>query len=241
MSRLSARLPFARQHRPPAGGLKPSQGHDALMDSHDTVLVTPDEGLQAHWARALGQPNVAVVAQIADLSRWVPLQPSIVWVDLSIKGFLTWEDAPWRTTLKNDAVRIVAASSNPNDAQAMAALDAGCAAYCHAFSDAGTLRQVRDVVQAGNVWIGRDLMQRLLRNVNRVANARPTPDNEWSVGLTPREVEVARLAANGASNQAIASQCQISERTVKAHLSAVFGKLNLTDRLQLALRVHGLH
>ena len=52
---------------------------------------------------------------------------------------------------------------------------------------------------------------------------------------------MAVLAANGASNQAIATDCGISERTVKAHLTAVFEKLNLTDRLQLALRVHGIH
>ena len=54
-------------------------------------------------------------------------------------------------------------------------------------------------------------------------------------------VEVAILAANGASNLAIARDCKISERTVKAHLSAVFEKLNLTDRPPLALRVHGIH
>jgi DNA-binding NarL/FixJ family response regulator len=58
--------------------------------------------------------------------------------------------------------------------------------------------------------------------------------------LTQREREIANLAANGASNQLIADNCGISERTVKAHLSAVFTKLNVSDRLQLALRVHGI-
>jgi DNA-binding NarL/FixJ family response regulator len=72
--------------------------------------------------------------------------------------------------------------------------------------------------------------------------AAPVPAQQiaWSEGLTQREVEIAVLAANGASNSLIASQCNISERTVKAHLSAVFSKLNITDRLQLALRVHGI-
>jgi DNA-binding NarL/FixJ family response regulator len=58
--------------------------------------------------------------------------------------------------------------------------------------------------------------------------------------LTTREREVALLAANGASNKTIASDCDITERTVKAHLAAIFEKLHLTDRLQLALRVHGI-
>ena len=142
--------------------------------------------------------------------------------------------------LRSDQIRVVAASSNPNDNEAMQAMDAGCVAYCHAFSDGSTLKQVKDVVEAGQVWIGKSLMQRLLHGVNRLVPKPVIPDSAWREGLTLREIEIAILAANGASNQAIATQCAISERTVKAHLSAVFGKLIITDRLQLALRVHGI-
>jgi DNA-binding NarL/FixJ family response regulator len=85
------------------------------------------------------------------------------------------------------------------------------------------------------------MRQLLSRTQHAAARAPQKADTEWSGGLTQREREVAVLAANGASNQAIATDCGISERTVKAHLTAVFEKLNLTDRLQLALRVHGIH
>ena len=71
----------------------------------------------------------------------------------------------------------------------------------------------------------------------------PAPDagsERWSETLTAREKQVALLAAQGASNQRIAEDCDITERTVKAHLSAVFDKLGVTDRLQLALKVHGI-
>ena len=51
---------------------------------------------------------------------------------------------------------------------------------------------------------------------------------------------MARYAASGQSNAQIADALGITERTVKAHLSAVFEKLEVTDRLQLALRVHGI-
>ena len=57
--------------------------------------------------------------------------------------------------------------------------------------------------------------------------------------LTKRELEVARLVANGSSNKEIARQLGITERTVKAHVGAVFQKLNVRDRLQLALIVSG--
>nr|WP_295772143.1 response regulator transcription factor [Rhodoferax sp.] len=207
----------------------------------ETILVTHDNGLLAHWQKALGTTKQTVVTQIDDFLQLSSPGSSIAWVDLSLTGRPPWASAMWRGILQNDQIRVVAASSNPNDDEAMLALDAGCAAYCHAFSDAATLKQVREVVDTGHVWIGKSLMQRLLHGVNRMVAAPPVPDASWRKVLTQREIEVAILAANGASNSAIAVQCKISERTVKAHLSAVFAKLNITDRLQLALRVHGIH
>jgi DNA-binding NarL/FixJ family response regulator len=206
-----------------------------------TILVTHDNGLLAHWQKALGTTKQTVVTQIDDFFQLSSLGSSIAWVDLSLTGRPPWASALWRGILQNDQIRVVAASSNPNDDEAMLALDAGCAAYCHAFSDAATLKQVREVVDTGHVWIGKSLMQRLLHGVNRMVTAPAVLDASWRKALTQREIEVAILAANGASNNAISVQCKISERTVKAHLSAVFTKLNITDRLQLALRVHGIH
>ncbi len=206
-----------------------------------TILVTEDTGLLAHWQSAFGTTRQTVASQIEDFLRLRPTSPSIAWVDLSLASRPAWTAAVWQDVLKREHVRVVAASSNPKDDEAMLALDAGCAAYCHAFSDAATLKQVREVVETGHVWIGKSLMQRLLHGVNRLVPPSPVQDNSWRATLTQREIEVAVLAANGASNQAIATQCQISERTVKAHLSAVFTKLNITDRLQLALRAHGIH
>jgi len=207
----------------------------------NTILVTHDKGLLAHWQQVFGTQRQKLVHRMEDLFHFKPTADCVVWLDLAIAQCPPWEDPNWRSILQDEQVRVVAASSNPQDEEAMRALDAGCSAYCHAFSDAATLKQVKEVVDAGHVWIGKALMQRLLHGVNHVATARPTPDVTWQQTLTQREVEVATLAANGASNQAIAAQCNISERTVKAHLSAVFEKLNITDRLQLALRVHGIH
>jgi DNA-binding NarL/FixJ family response regulator len=207
---------------------------------HTTLLVTHDGGLLAHWQRALGKAKPIAISQIDDFFHHRLTVPCVVWMDMSIPMRPNWDSDAWNTFLRSDHIRIVATSSSPTDNEAMEALDAGCVAYCHAFADASTLKQVRDVVEAGQVWIGKDLMRRLLHGVNRLVPKPPTPDATWREDLTQREVEIALLAANGASNQAIATQCEISERTVKAHLSAVFVKLNITDRLQLALRVHGI-
>jgi DNA-binding NarL/FixJ family response regulator len=60
---------------------------------------------------------------------------------------------------------------------------------------------------------------------------------DWLGCLTPRELQVAQMVGDGALNKQIAVWMNITERTVKAHLTSIFRKLNLSDRLQLALTV----
>jgi DNA-binding NarL/FixJ family response regulator len=58
--------------------------------------------------------------------------------------------------------------------------------------------------------------------------------------LSDRERQVAQLVASGSSNREVAEQLSISERTAKAHLTSIFEKLGLRDRLQLSLKINGL-
>lgn len=204
-------------------------------------FLTHDAGLAAHWRKGSGATSQHVLASVDGLLSVKAAEPSIVWIDMGIPQGVRWKDPVWQAVLTHENWRCIASSSNPKDEEGMAALDAGCVGYCHSFSDARILQQIRQVVADGQVWIGRELMQRLLSNVRLVTSRQNKPDTTWSEGLTSREVEVAVLAANGSSNQVIAIECNISERTVKAHLSAVFTKLNISDRLQLALRVHGVN
>lgn len=203
------------------------------------LYLSSDAGLLQHWIKAMGSGTVVSMDGVDPLAR-IRDGVGTVWLDLSSPNFPIWSHPDWNRIFQTLQVRVVAASSSPSDDEGMAALDAGCVAYCHAFSDALTLRRVQEVVAAGNVWIGRNLMHRLLRSTARAGQSLAIKSHAWSDGLTARELQVAKLAASGASNQSIANQCQITERTVKAHLSAVFEKLKVTDRLQLALRVHGI-
>ena len=205
---------------------------------HSNYCVSHDAGLQTHWLKAFGDLRHQSISNIENFFSSKPENLTLVWLDTALPRLPSWSALAWREVLKNENIRLVACSSNPNDSQGMAALDAGCVGYCHAFSNIETLLQVEQVVASGQVWIGKSLMQRLLNNVKQVTSQQT--NKNWCEGLTAREIEVAILAANGASNVAIAKQCNISERTVKAHLSAVFTKMNITDRLQLALRVHGI-
>ena len=198
-----------------------------MIRTDKLILVSHDPGLLEHWKKALGSSRALCLSQFSALSGSELPVGTTVWIDGDLPGLRT--------------SHIVCTSSMPKNVAAIQALDAGCSAFVHAFADFKTLKQVQQVVVSGQIWVGRDLMQQLLAGANKAGAMITEMDRGWDVTLTSREKEIAVLAANGASNKAIEANCSITERTVKAHLAAIFEKLNLTDRLQLALRVHGIN
>lgn len=133
--------------------------------------------------------------------------------------------------------RIVALSNMPDDAQGLAMLSAGAVGYCSALTLPAVLRQVAGVVEQGGLWVGPRLMQRLMQGLA----ARPASRASAPLpSLSRREHQIAEAAARGGSNKEIARALGITERTVKAHLSATYEKLGVRDRMQLSLRLHGV-
>jgi DNA-binding NarL/FixJ family response regulator len=132
-------------------------------------------------------------------------------------------------------------SDTPNDDQALAGFSAAARGYCNTHAAPAFLRQVADVVGQGGLWIGETLMNRLVDATARIAIDKPAdPAESWASLLTPREQEVARAVAEGASNKEIARGLGITERTVKLHVGAVLEKLAVRDRLQIALIVNNV-
>lgn len=135
---------------------------------------------------------------------------------------------------------VLVLSDEPSDDQGLAAFAQGARAYCNTHATVEVLNQVAEVVAQGGLWIGQSLMQRLLTATSQMARAANVPREDWASILTPRELEVARAVANGASNKEIARQLDITERTVKAHVGAILDKLQVRDRLQISLKINGL-
>lgn len=104
------------------------------------------------------------------------------------------------------------------------------------------LKAVVEAVQQGELWIRRSLSWRLLNELvlmTQEKNQIERAVSELLANLTRREYEIATLVGNGESNKQIARRLAITERTVKAHLTEVFRKLDVADRLKLALIVKG--
>ena len=93
-------------------------------------------------------------------------------------------------------------------------------------------------MRSHGLWVGESLLNRLLGGIsNRIGNAN-SGGNELLAGLSPREREIALCVARGESNKEIARELNLAERTIKLHLTSIFEKLQVRDRLQLALRVN---
>jgi two-component system, NarL family, nitrate/nitrite response regulator NarL len=176
-------------------------------------------------------------------SNWSTLKAQLkpgdtVWVPVA---HADWEARVRELLAHQPACQVVVTSTVLQDPEGLRALNAGARGYCHALAVPAVLKEVAQVVAHGGLWLGPDLVQRLMA-ATRDALARspnaPLPQVDLSV-LSERERQVAQAVADGKSNKEVAEQLFISERTVKAHLGAAFEKLGVRDRVQLVLYLQG--
>ncbi len=90
------------------------------------------------------------------------------------------------------------------------------------------------LILQGEVWVERHLISELIDEMNHAPKI-DDAHRKAADSLSPKEREVATLVSHGATNKMIARKMNITERTVKAHLTTIFQKMNLPDRLSLAI------
>jgi len=136
--------------------------------------------------------------------------------------------------------RFIGLTDIPDDGQGLQLLAAGLFGYLNTYVAPPLLAAVIQTVQLDEVWVGKRMSKALLAGRHtEQADEKELPDELEP--LTVRERQIARLLGQGASNKAIAEQLGITERTVKAHLTAIFRKAGVRDRMQLALLVNRQH
>jgi DNA-binding NarL/FixJ family response regulator len=115
---------------------------------------------------------------------------------------------------------------------------AGARGFCKDDITPALLTRAVNLVLEGEYWIQRKLITQMISELASESYAtanRANFDNSRVNTLTPRELQVARMVHLGGNNKMIARELDISERTVKAHLSAIFRKLEIENRLNLAI------
>lgn len=199
------------------------------------VFVTARPQPIPRWMEAF--PDALVLNDRGERTDIAPLaDASLVW--LHVVGDER-AAAAWVRAIRSAAPHapVVVLSNVPEDAQGLAVLAAGASGYCSALTLPSVLRQVAGVVEHGGLWVGQRLMQRLVQGLSVRGSTAAEPSLDI---LSQRERQVAVAVARGSTNKEIARAMNITERTVKAHLSACFEKLGVRDRMQLALFVNGV-
>lgn len=132
--------------------------------------------------------------------------------------------------LKSSNMSIMVLSDNPQLNEGLPLLKLGAKAYTNLYIHKEHLMSAIDAVKSGQIWMSPSFMQELILNATpSKLTSHPKLDS-----LTNRENEIAQLVKQGMTNKEIASKLNITERTVKQHLTHVYEKLEIHDRLSLA-------
>jgi DNA-binding NarL/FixJ family response regulator len=183
------------------------------------IFISASEVPPARWRLAFPEATVVLAAPTA-----AP-PGSLLWLHNSLP------DGEHRA-----GVHLVVMHDEPNDEHGLAALRLGASGYCNAHAAPELLLIIESVVRSNDLWVGASLLKRLVKGISsRSAMGGHRTGHALLQLLSEREGEVAMCVALGDSNKEIARKLNIAERTIKAHLTTVFEKLNVRDRLQLAI------
>lgn len=194
-----------------------------LAEDHPVVRA----GIERLLANESDIEIVGTAANGAEAVDLVPdAKPDVVLMDLSMPVMGGVEAISRLVTEHGSAVKVVVLTSFADREQILAALDAGAVGYL--LKDAEPEELVRGIRSAaqGDAPLAPRAARELLS-----ARAEPRPASE----LSEREREVLQLVGKGLPNKQIARELQISEKTVKAHLTNIFQRIGVTDRTQAAL------
>lgn len=199
-----------------------------ICDDQDIVR----EGLCAILSTV---PGINVVGAASDGLQALELVekyvPDIVMMDLNMPG-MNGIQATRKICQKFPGVRVLALTTYDADEWVFEAIRAGASGYLLKGTPLPTLLKAIEGTAAGQTFVDPNVAGKLFTHI---AGVTVVHDSKVAESLTPRELDVLRLLANGRSNADIATQLFLSEGTVRNYVSGIFTKLDVTDRTQAAI------
>lgn len=166
------------------------------------------------------------------------LLPDVVLMDLKMPGI----EATRAISHRSPHIGVIVLTMFEDDESVLAALKAGARGYVLKDADRGMLLRAIRAVAQGDVLLGAPIALRALEQFSQPSRLPVEAPAERPLAsflfeeLTPRELEVLRLIAQGLRNREIAERLVISKRTVGNHISNIFNKLQVNDRSQAIIR-----
>lgn len=201
------------------------------------VLIVDDHRVVRQGLRTFLelQEDISVVGEAEDGQMAVELvrqfQPHVVLMDL-VMPRLDGISATRQVKSLSPEVKVIALTSFAEDDKVFPAIQAGASSYLLKDVSPESLVEAIRAAFRGEARLHPEIARKLMEQVARQSGSSRQPPVD---SLTEREGDVIRLVARGCSNQAIAEELFISEKTVKTHVSNMLAKLQLEDRTQLAI------
>jgi NarL family two-component system response regulator LiaR len=202
------------------------------------ILIADDYPLVRDSLRALieTEPGMEVVGEAADgieaVFKTRSLHPDVILLDL-VMPRQDGIEAIGQIKRENPEARILVLTSFAEDDKVFPAIKTGAQGYLLKDSSPQQLLEaIRDVYR-GQSSLHPTIARRLINELQQPPDLPPTKEP-----LSEREMEILRLVARGLTNQEIAEELVISERTVRTHVSHILEKLHLANRTQAALYAH---
>ncbi len=206
------------------------------MMSEIRVLLADDHNvLRQGMAQALdAQPDIAVVAQAADGPQAVELarahRPDVILLDINMPG-MDGVEAARQIIAESPGIGIIMLTMYRRDEYVVEAIKAGASGYLLKEVELDDLLAAIRSVARGEAVLDPAVAGRVLAELRRPAR----PANDAAPALTERDTEILQLVARGLSNQEIADQLHLAEKTIRNRLSLLFKQLELENRTQAAL------
>jgi len=204
------------------------------------VLLVDDQPLLRTGFRMIldAEPDLHVVGEAGDGADGVrqarALRPDVVVMDIRMP-VLDGIAATRELLTADPEIRVLVLTTFHLDEYVVAALRAGASGFLLKDAPADELARAIRVIAAGDAVVAPSVTRRLLDRFAQLPADLPSPSAPQLAMLTERETDVLRLVARALSNTEIAAKLVVTEATVKTHVHHLLTKLDLRDRVQLAV------
>jgi DNA-binding NarL/FixJ family response regulator len=223
----------------PASTHRTGSGHTATPIR--VLLVDDDALVRAGLSVMLGgTPTVQIVGEAANGAE-VPeavrrLRPDIVLMDIRMPE-VDGVTATAQLRRQPDAPEVIVLTTFDTDRQVLAALHAGAAGFLLKDTPPGDIVRAIETVAAGEATLSPTITKQVIALLGGRDQSGRLAARDRLAGLTERERDVAHGVARGLSNADIAAATYLSVATIKSYVSRLLDKLELGNRVQLALLV----